>query len=110
MKVGDSNDPISKKQAIINLKFLASSLEGFKDGCGRYPTEAEGLKVLVDPGKACPNFKSRISGTQLVDPWGVEFTYRPNPDGHTFEITSYGRDKVPGGQGIDRDIRWSENR
>jgi len=39
------------------------------------------------------------------DPWGNVYQYAsPGSDGRDYEITTYGRDGKPGGEGYDADI------
>jgi general secretion pathway protein G len=42
------------------------------------------------------------------DPWNNPYQYvSPGPNGRDYEITSYGRDGKPGGEGYDADISTS---
>jgi general secretion pathway protein G len=42
------------------------------------------------------------------DPWNNPYQYQsPGPDGRDYEITTYGRDNKPGGEGYDADISTS---
>jgi general secretion pathway protein G len=43
------------------------------------------------------------------DSWGADLVYvSPGPDGHQFDIISYGADGTEGGSDNDADIKWSE--
>jgi general secretion pathway protein G len=43
------------------------------------------------------------------DSWGKDFIYvSPGPDGHDWDLVSYGADGSDGGTGNDADIKWSE--
>ena len=40
-----------------------------------------------------------------LDPWGSAYQYRtPGQNGKDFELLSYGKDRAPGGTGVDADI------
>ena len=87
------------------LANLAASLELFYLDFGRYPTENEGLKLLVEKPNELPDwngpyFKS-ISG--LVDPWGRPYLYSVD-NSNIFALTTLGRDGKEAGDGEDEDI------
>ena len=68
-----------------------------------YPGESEGLQALVDDGQL-----------QMIplDPWGNPFEYRfPGSQGEgSYDIISYGKDGLEGGEGADADIsNWTIN-
>lgn len=82
------------------------ALEAFRIDMGRYPSDAEGLRVLVEP----PADRSRWRGPYLKngippDPWGQAYVYRARSErGRDIDVLSLGRDRQPGGQGVDADI------
>jgi type II secretory pathway pseudopilin PulG len=46
-----------------------------------------------------------MEAEKLKDPWGNPYHYlTPGPNGLPFEITSYGADNQPGGEGENADI------
>ena len=59
---------------------IRKALDKFKKDCGRYPTTAEGLKVLVDK-PASPDIAAKWKGPylddpeQLKDPWDNTYLY-----------------------------------
>ncbi|MFM9958161.1 MAG: type II secretion system major pseudopilin GspG [Phycisphaerales bacterium] len=92
------------------MENLATAIESFYTDTGRYPTEAEGLKVLIDK----PDGVSGWSGPYLKkktlpkDGWGGEFIYKLDAE-FGFRIRSWGADKreggAPGSQDADLDNR-----
>ncbi len=60
---------------------------------GTYPDTGTGLKALVD---------TQNLEKVPTDPWGTEYVYM-NEAGKPV-ILSYGKDKTPGGEGLDGDI------
>jgi len=78
--------------------------------CGRYPTEEQGLKALVEKPILSPVPK-KWNGPYIqtleipIDPWSNEYEYMvPGPGGLPFGIRSYGADAIEGGQDNDKDI------
>ncbi len=95
------------KAAQLQLDTLASSVELFKSDVGRYPTQAEGLKALVqDPGSPTgwegPYVKSVQS---LNDPWSDPIAYNLAADGRSFYVESLGADGKAGGTALNADLR-----
>lgn len=42
-----------KKATVIILEQLESALVAYKKDCGKFPTQSEGLKALVEPNGSC---------------------------------------------------------
>ena len=83
-----------EKKARADLAHLSGGLDAFYLDKGRYPTNQEGLKVLV------PQFIKALSN----DPWGRPYLYvQPGKHG-AFDVVSYGADGREGGSGADADI------
>lgn len=94
------------KTAQLQLNNIASGVEMFRSDVGRYPTEAEGLQVLLAPptdieGWTGPYVKE---AKVLTDPWGNKVAYKLVDAGRTFMVTSFGADGVENGTGRDRDL------
>lgn len=73
---------------------------------GRYPTTAEGLRLLVTPEAALANWHGPYlpSPAALTDPWGNPYRYA-NPGKHAeIDIFSFGADNAEGGADEDRDL------
>jgi general secretion pathway protein G len=95
-----------KQQAAqTQIQMLATALDLFHLDVGRYPTGAEGLKVLqVRPGNL-----PQWSGPYLTkglpqDPWGRDYVYKSPGDHGPYDLFSYGADGSPGGEDENRDI------
>lgn len=93
--------------AELQLDNLKQAIELFYVDVGRYPSEQEGLQVLLTrPGNeqswAGPYLEA---ATGVVDPWGRDFVYQsPGPEGRPFLLKSLGRDGTEGGNDEDADI------
>lgn len=86
---------------------IATSLELFYIDVGRYPSEAEGLESLVTAPEELEDWRGPYmrQARGIIDPWGAPYGYVIRDDGvEGFQLTSYGRDGVPGGDGPDQDI------
>lgn len=106
---GKEPDKAKVKAARASFTTLENALERFKLDMGRYPTEEEGLAVLItapedDDGSWGPKYL--MKERHLQDAWGNEYVYTaPGPDGEAFEIISLGADGAEGGEGkFDMDL------
>ena len=93
-----------------HVRTLALALDAYMLDCGRYPTEDQGLKALVEKPILSPvpkNWNGPYIQTLTIpiDPWSNEYEYMvPGPGGLPFGIRSYGADAIEGGQDNDKDI------
>ena len=91
-----------------NLKLLHDAVKSYKMDTGRYPTEEEGLSVLIEPPMDVMNYQEGgyLDGTELpLDGWNYDFEYERYPEnGKAFLIRSYGADNQEGGEGEDADL------
>lgn len=83
-----------------DLIFMEKALQIYYQDYGRYPPELASLFKRQKNSKE-PYISGEVTAV-LKDPWGREYIYRADND--IYEITSYGRDGEPGGEGHDRDI------
>ncbi len=91
-----------------NLRLLHNAINQFKMDTGRFPTEEEGLLVLVEPLEDAPNYQpgGYLETTDLPkDGWGNDFIYEQYPEsGKPFVIKSLGADGEEGGEDYDADL------
>ncbi|WP_299695279.1 type II secretion system major pseudopilin GspG [uncultured Tateyamaria sp.] len=94
--------------ADLQINNLASAVQLFYVDTGRYPTEAEGLSVLLTrpAGDTDWNGPYMPTAEALVDPWGRDYLYAPPADDDSFGIRSLGRDGAEGGSGEDADLAY----
>jgi len=94
-----------------NLRLLHTAVNEFHMDNGRWPTQAEGLTVLVRRLADAVNWQpgGYLETTEVPkDPWGRDFIYELRPSsGRPFVIKSLGADGVPGGSGYDADLSTS---
>ena len=101
-------DKARVKTTQATLKVLHEQVMMFKLDTGRFPTEEEGLKALVEKPSDVENWEpgGYLQTTKVPkDAWGNEFVYQLNPEsGKPFVIISYGADRQEGGEGNDADL------
>ncbi len=94
--------------AKTDINSIRTALDLYRLDNFNYPTTEQGLQALVkqpaDP--TITNYPPHgYLPTLPKDPWGNPYVYvSPGSDGRDYEITSYGRDGKPGGEGPDADI------
>jgi general secretion pathway protein G len=97
--------------AKTDIRTISGALDAYRLDNFKYPTSEQGLQALVKQ-PADPTITNYAVGGYLKslpkDPWGNPYVYvTPGADGHDYDITSYGRDGKPGGEGPDADISTS---
>ncbi len=81
-----------------DLKAIENALEGYNALNGTYPTDEEGIDILVGKNKELTK--------KPTDPWGSEYAYELLEDDEDFPyiITCYGSDGIEGGTGAAADV------
>jgi len=91
--------------AAAQIDALSKALDTFRLDVGRYPTTEEGLQALQNKPAAAEKWNGPYLNKGLpLDPWGHAYVYASPGSKGDFDITSYGRDGQPGGEGDDADI------
>ncbi len=92
------------------IRLLEDALQRFEVDNGFYPTTEQGLSALVAmpaSGRELNNWQEGgyLSKSSVPkDPWGNDFRYvSPGANG-SIDISSYGADGLPGGDGTSADI------
>ncbi len=99
-KLGKGKQSAAKAQ----IELLGQALDHMRLDTGRYPTTQEGLNALVsNPG--IDNWEGPYLAKGLPnDPWKKPYLYQcPGAHGE-YDLCSYGRDGVQGGEGEDKDV------
>ena len=99
-RVGESKQNAAKAQ----IEIFNQALELYRLDTGQYPSSEQGLNALnQDPGVenwAGPYLKKAVPN----DPWHRPYSYQ-SPGAHgDYDISSYGADGSPGGEGENKDI------
>ena len=100
---GQSRDAKAKS----DIQRLDGALQLYNLDIGRYPTDQEGLRALVQMPSGVSETRYRAGGYVAnleLDPWGNPYQYE-NPGQHgAVDIYSYGADGQLGGEDLDADI------
>ena len=90
----------------VQIENIEASLDMFLLDVGRYPTEEEGLAVLIEPKSSVAGWAGPYLDEDDVplDPWGQPYHYELVPGQMKARIYSYGLDNAEGGTGEDADI------
>jgi len=82
------------------------ALQAYRIDMGRFPTQGEGLRALVEAPGNEPRWRGPyLKGSVPLDPWGTAYQYRyPSSRGKDYDIVSLGHDRAAGGSGDDADI------
>ncbi len=110
-KILENVDKARVTRAASDIRAIETALDLYRLDNFKYPTTEQGLEALVKQ-PADPSLTNYRSGGYLKavpkDPWGNLYQYAsPGADGREYDITSYGRDGKPGGEGYDADISSS---
>jgi general secretion pathway protein G len=92
--------------AKIQVDALGAAVDSFHVDNGRFPTNEEALKALVERPAGLeswdgPYIKKKES---LIDPWGEPYKYRVPGKTGEFDVYSWGSDRKEGGEGDASDV------
>lgn len=97
--------------ARTQIELLGVALDSYRLDTGRYPTTEQGLEALRERPTREPvprDWRGPYLRREVpLDPWDRPYIYESpgevNPE--AYDLSSYGRDGAPGGEGEDDDIR-----
>lgn len=92
--------------AHTQLMNIAAALDLYRLDIGHYPSQAEGLDILVSAPNDAVNWHGPYLPNKkgLMDPWGAVYQYKIPGNHGDFDLFSLGADKVEGGDGEDQDV------
>ncbi len=97
-------------KAQVQIESIETALRLYKLDNGSYPSTEQGLQALVEAPTVGELPRAWREGGYLEkgkvpkDPWGNEYVYL-SPGVHgDYDLSSYGADGQPGGEGKDKDI------
>jgi general secretion pathway protein G len=103
--------PDEARVAVANadLRTISASLEMYRLDNRSYPTVAQGLSALSQMPSDPPVPQNWVAGGYLAqvpaDPWGNAYGYSLAGTGAGYELVSLGADGLPGGDGVNADLR-----
>jgi general secretion pathway protein G len=104
-------DKAKVQTAQTQVRMLKGALETMRLDIGRFPSEQEGLQLLVAK-PSDPALGQRWSGPYLdgevpMDPWGNPYQYAPKPAAdQPLTLYSTGADGKRGGTELDADVGY----
>jgi general secretion pathway protein G len=107
-RVMDRPDQARATAARADIAAIMGALKLYRLDNGMYPTTDQGLAALVkkpDRGEIPRNWKAGGYLDKLpMDPWQTDYQYlNPGIRGEV-DVFSLGKDRKPGGEGLDADI------
>jgi len=95
----------SKRElAKTQIGLIDGQVQAYFTQTSSWPPADKGLLVLTTP-ETTPSSAFFLKPDQLKDPWNTPFyIIVPGPDGHPYEIISYGADGQPGGTDENADL------
>lgn len=97
-----------RTQTRIQIKNVEQALQLFKLDNGFYPSTEQGLEALVrapEIGRIPKNYRRDGYLDRVpTDAWGNPYVYVSPGAERDYEVSSYGADGIPGGEGEDGDI------
>jgi len=105
-RVVDTFGRAKSRTAEVEMEGLKSAIQLFYIDVGRYPSEAEGLNVLLSEPAGVTDWRGPYleSEEDLMDPWGRAYLFRSPGKEKAFDLYTYGRDGHLGGSKEDSDI------
>ncbi len=98
------------KTAKAQIELFGTALDALRLDAGRYPTSEEGLKALREKPSGMENWKGPYLPKEIPsDPWGKSYVYKSPGEHGDYDLTSYGLDGAPGGEGENEDVvNWKD--
>jgi general secretion pathway protein G len=91
--------------ARIDVKGIGVALDLFLLDTGHYPSEQEGLAVLVEKPNSGEWHGPYLKSKRIpLDPWGRPYNYRIPGQHGDYDLFTFGADNAPGGTGQDQDV------
>ena len=91
-----------------DIKTISAALKMYRLDNGDYPTTEQGLGALSKRPTSGPEPINWQEDGYLAqppkDPWGRQYVYQSPGRTGAFELSSYGKDGKPGGEGLNADI------
>ena len=105
-KMTGQADKARKTAARAQINAYMTALGSYKLDTGVFPTTEQGLQALRVKPENANNWQGPYLTKEVEpDPWGHPYVYKyPGEHGDEPDLTSYGADGQPGGDGINADI------
>jgi general secretion pathway protein G len=98
-------DKAKTKTAKVQIELLGAALDTFRLDNGRYPTTDEGLNALREKPQGLEDWDGPYLPKPVpLDSWNRPYRYKCPGERGEYDLFSYGRDGVEGGEKSDKDI------
>jgi general secretion pathway protein G len=98
-------DKAKQQTAQAQIELLSTGLASFRLDVGRFPTEDEGLRSLIESPPGLEKWDGPYLSKEVPkDPWANEYVYKFPGEHGPYDLMSYGMDGALGGEGNDQDI------
>jgi len=103
-------DKAKTKTAKAQIELLGSALDSFRLDNDRYPSTAEGLNALREKPAELKDWDGPYLPKKVpLDPWDRPYIFKCPGEHGDYDLFSYGRDGVEGGEKSDKDVASWEN-
>ena len=94
--------------AQTQIKMLKAALQVYRLDNGKYPSDDEGLKSLIQRPSSSKSWRGPYLEEALPpDPWGNPFIYKASAANFQgFALYSFGADGAEGGEDVNEDIGY----
>ena len=93
------------ERARTDIESISTSLNMFRMDFFRYPTQEEGLEILLGGGEIDGRQVTRYLESEPVDPWRRPYFYsNPSEHGDRFDVYTLGADGEEGGDDENADL------
>ena len=98
-------------RARADIDRISTALDLFRIDHYRYPSNDEGLEILLGNAQINDRPVERFLDSVPVDPWQRPYLYEnPSSHGDDFDVYTLGADGEEGGDGVNADIgTWNHN-
>ena len=98
-------DKAKTKTTKAQIELLGSALDSFRLDNDRYPTTDEGLNALREKPDELKDWDGPYLPKPVpLDPWDRPYLYQSPGEHGDYDLYSYGRDGVEGGEKTDQDV------
>ncbi len=98
-------DKAKTKTAKAQIELLGSALDSFRLDNDRYPSTEEGLNALREKPAELKDWDGPYLPKKVpLDSWDRPYLYKCPGEHNDYDLFSYGRDGVEGGEKSDQDV------
>lgn len=93
------------KTARAQIEGISKALDLYRLDIGKFPTTEQGLAVLTVKPANEPKWNGPYLQKEVpLDPWGRPYIYKSPGDHGDYDVSTLGKDGVPGGEDENADI------